>query len=84
MWFPTQEVQNILETFEEILNEADELISNGSREITLLGQNVNAYNDKNKRLSDIIYALQKKKDLIRIRYYTSHPKRYDERFNRGS
>ena len=60
--------------FEEILCEAEELINNGSREIILLGQNVNAYNDKDKRLSDIIYALQKIKDLIRIRYYTSHPK----------
>ena len=60
--------------FEEILDEADELISNGSKEIILLGQNVNAYNDKNRRLSDIIFALDKKKDLIRIRYYTSHPK----------
>ena len=60
--------------FEEILNEADNLISNGSKEITLLGQNVNAYNNNNKRLSDIIYALEKKKDLLRIRYTTSHPK----------
>ena len=60
--------------FEEILNEADSLIRNGSREITLLGQNVNAYSDKNKNLSDIIYALQEKKDLLRIRYTTSHPK----------
>ena len=61
--------------FKEVLEEADELIKKGTREIILLGQNVNAYNDKNdKRLSDIIHALQKKKDLIRIRYYTSHPK----------
>ncbi len=60
--------------FQEILNEADNLIANGSREITLLGQNVNAYRDKDKRLSDIIYALEKRKDLKRIRYYTSHPK----------
>ncbi len=60
--------------FKEILDEAEELISNGSREIILLGQNVNAYNDKDNRLSDIIHALQKKKDLKRIRYYTSHPK----------
>ena len=60
--------------FEEILNEADSLIRNGSREITLLGQNVNAYRNKNKNLSDIIYALQEKKDLLRIRYTTSHPK----------
>ncbi len=61
-------------SFDEILAEADNLISNGSREIILLGQNVNAYSKKNKRLSDIIRALEEKKDLIRIRYYTSHPK----------
>ncbi len=60
--------------FEEILNEADHLISNGVREIILLGQNVNAYNHNKKRLSDIIDALEKKKDLLRIRYTTSHPK----------
>ncbi len=60
--------------FGEILEEAEKLISNGSREITLLGQNVNAYNNNGKRLSDIIYALEEKKDLLRIRYTTSHPK----------
>ena len=60
--------------FGEILREAEKLISNGSREITLLGQNVNAYNNNGKRLSDIIYALEEKKDLVRIRYTTSHPK----------
>ena len=60
--------------YEEILNEADKLISNGSREITLLGQNVNAYQNTNKCLSHIIEALEKKKDLLRIRYTTSHPK----------
>ena len=38
--------------FSEILNEADELIRNGSKEIILLGQNVNAYKDKDKRLSE--------------------------------
>ena len=60
--------------FNEILNEADELINNGAREITLLGQNVNAYKNNNKRLSDLIYALEKRKKLLRIRYTTSHPK----------
>ena len=48
--------------FGEILNEADKLISNGSKEIILLGQNVNAYKNNNKRLSDIIYALEKKRN----------------------
>ena len=42
--FPTLEDQSIQEINEEILNEADHLINNGSREIILLGQNVNAYN----------------------------------------
>ena len=60
--------------FEEILIEADQLIDNGAREITLLGQNVNAYCNNTKRLSDILYELEKKKDLLRIRYTTSHPK----------
>ncbi len=60
--------------YEEIINEAEKLISNGAKEITLLGQNVNDYNYKNKRLSNIIYDLEKKKDLLRIRYTTSHPR----------
>ena len=45
-----------------------------SREIILLGQNVNAYNFKNKRLSDLLYLLSEIKNLQRIRYTTSHPK----------
>ena len=61
-------------SYKEIMKEADELIANGSSEITLLGQNVNAYNNQRKRLSDIIYDLNEKKGLKRIRYTTSHPK----------
>ena len=62
----------------EIINEAKQLIENGSKEITLLGQNVNAYEYKDKtsifRLSDLIFKLNEFKDLKRIRYTTSHPK----------
>tara|TARA_B100001564_G_scaffold106293_1_gene87958 strand:- start:1002 stop:2309 length:1308 start_codon:yes stop_codon:yes gene_type:complete len=58
----------------EIVSEAKQLIDNGSREIILLGQNVNAYNFKNKRLSDLLYQLSEIKNLKRIRYTTSHPK----------
>ena len=58
----------------EILSEAKQLVYNGSREIILLGQNVNAYNFKNKRLSDLLYLLSEIKNLQRIRYTTSHPK----------
>ncbi len=65
-------------SFNEIINEAKQLIENGSKEITLLGQNVNAYEYKYKtkiiRLSDLIFELNKFKELKRIRYTTSHPK----------
>ncbi len=64
--------------FNQILNEAEQLIKNGTREITLLGQNVNAYSfkEKNKeyRISNLINELEKYSELERIRYTTSHPK----------
>ena len=46
---------------------------NGVREITLLGQNVNAYNYENYRLSDLILEIEKLDGIKRIRYTTSHP-----------
>ncbi len=58
----------------EIVEEAKQLVANGVREITLLGQNVNAFNFKNKRLSDLIFELDKISGIKRIRYTTSHPK----------
>jgi|TARA_B110001452_G_scaffold181776_1_gene152664 tRNA-2-methylthio-N6-dimethylallyladenosine synthase len=65
-------------SFNEIINEAKQLVQNGSREITLLGQNVNAYEYKNQnktfRLSDLIFRLNEFKELKRIRYTTSHPR----------
>tara|TARA_B100000700_G_scaffold60761_1_gene66486 strand:+ start:100 stop:1440 length:1341 start_codon:yes stop_codon:yes gene_type:complete len=64
-------------SFYKIIDEAKQLISNGSKEITLLGQNVNAYlyekNGKEYRLSDLIMELDKFPELKRIRYTTSHP-----------
>ncbi len=64
--------------FIQIIKEAEQLIKNGAKEITLLGQNVNAYSykEKNKefRISDLILELEKYSELERIRYTTSHPK----------
>ena len=48
------------------------------REITLLGQNVNAYNYKGKKLSYLIYEISKIIELKRIRYTTSHPTDFSE------
>ncbi len=58
---------------DELFKEANELVNNGAKEITLLGQNVNAYNYKGKKLSDLIYEISQIKNLKRIRYTTSHP-----------
>jgi len=64
--------------FDQIINEAREIIQSGAKEIILLGQNVNAYNyrDKNKefRLSDLLMELESFDELERVRYTTSHPK----------
>ena len=57
----------------EILKECEELVENGVREITLLGQNVNAYNFKGKKLSNLISEISKINEVKRIRYTTSHP-----------
>ena len=58
----------------ELVIEANQLVKNGAKEIILLGQNVNAYNFKNKRISDLILEISKIKNLERIRYTTSHPR----------
>jgi len=64
--------------FNQIINEVEQLVKNGVKEITLLGQNVNAYyfqkNTKEYRISDLINHLDKFNEIKRIRYTTSHPK----------
>ncbi|MBV8238370.1 MAG: MiaB/RimO family radical SAM methylthiotransferase, partial [Sphingomonas sp.] len=60
--------------FAEIVDEAKALVDAGAREITLLGQNVNAWSDGDGRgLHDLIRALDRVDGLARIRYTTSHP-----------
>jgi tRNA-2-methylthio-N6-dimethylallyladenosine synthase len=57
----------------ELVKEAKQLAVNGSKEITLLGQNVNAYNSEGAKLSDLIKEISQIDELKRIRYTTSHP-----------
>ena len=68
--------------FDQIIDEAKELIKNGTKEIILIGQNVNAYfskkDDKKYKLSNLILELEKFVNLERIRYTTSHPKDMSE------
>ncbi len=64
--------------FNKIVAEAEQLIENGAKEITFLGQNVNAYsykeNFKEFRISSLIKHLDQFSELERIRYTTSHPR----------
>ena len=64
--------------FQEIVNEAKSLADNGVKEITLLGQNVNAYKNQNFKLSDLILEIEKIQEIKRIRYTTSHPRDMSE------
>ena len=59
--------------FNQILDEATHLVDSGAKEIILLGQNVNAYNYKKYKLSNLILEIEKLPNLKRIRYTTSHP-----------
>jgi tRNA-2-methylthio-N6-dimethylallyladenosine synthase len=67
-----------------ILDEARALVAAGAREITLLGQNVNAYHGEAEdgstwTLARLIRALADRiPDLARIRYTTSHPRDMDD------
>ena len=63
---------------EQILSEARGLVDRGVREITLLGQNVNAYHGIGAKgaewsLARLIWALDEIDGLQRIRFTTSHP-----------
>ena len=60
--------------FNDLVEEAKKLVDAGAREITLLGQNVNAWRDESNRgLEKLIEALATNPGLARIRYTTSHP-----------
>jgi tRNA-2-methylthio-N6-dimethylallyladenosine synthase len=63
---------------DRIIREAQELVESGVREITLLGQNVNAYHGHDEGLAGLIWALDKVDGLERIRFTTSHPNDMDE------
>ena len=60
--------------FNQIINEVKSLVKSGTKEIVLLGQNVNAYQNENYRLSSLILEIEKISGIERIRYTTSHPK----------
>jgi tRNA-2-methylthio-N6-dimethylallyladenosine synthase len=68
----------ISRSFKDLVEEAHRLVDQGAREITLLGQNVNAWGGEDAKgravgLDGLIRELASLADLARIRYTTSHP-----------
>ncbi|MCB1114150.1 MAG: tRNA (N6-isopentenyl adenosine(37)-C2)-methylthiotransferase MiaB [Chlamydiia bacterium] len=62
---------------EHIVEECKKLAEKGTREVTLLGQNVNSYGkdqkEWNTRFHDLLYQIDKIPGIERIRFMTSHP-----------
>ena len=68
----------ISRSYKDLVAEAEKLVEAGAREITLLGQNVNAWTGEDAKghavgLDGLIKAIAKLPNLQRIRYTTSHP-----------
>ena len=63
---------------ERVMAEAADLVARGVREITLLGQNVNAYHGHAGGLAGLIWQLSEIDQLERIRFTTSHPNDMDD------
>ncbi len=66
-----------------IVAEAEALVEGGVREITLIGQNVNAYHGEgpdgsNWSLARLLSRLAEVRGLVRLRYMTSHPNDMDD------
>ncbi|MCQ2776726.1 MAG: tRNA (N6-isopentenyl adenosine(37)-C2)-methylthiotransferase MiaB [Bacilli bacterium] len=68
-------------TYEEVINECRILVENGYQEITLLGQNVNAYGkdlNEGKDFADVLEGVARL-GIPRLRFTTSHPWDFSER-----
>ncbi|WP_348716206.1 tRNA (N6-isopentenyl adenosine(37)-C2)-methylthiotransferase MiaB [uncultured Alistipes sp.] len=64
---------------ETILGEARELLANGYREVTLLGQNVNSYRFGEVDFPELMRRVADISPLLRVRFATSHPKDISDR-----
>ena len=74
---PMTRGREVSRPFNSVLEEARHLAEMGAVEITLLGQNVDAYSFDGAKLSDVIRAVAAIPGIGRIRYTTSYPSRID-------
>jgi tRNA-2-methylthio-N6-dimethylallyladenosine synthase len=76
--------EEVSRRFDDVLAECAGLAAQGVREITLLGQNVNAYrgameDGETADFSLLIEYIAELEGIARIRYVTSHPKEFTQR-----
>ncbi|ABI60023.1 MULTISPECIES: tRNA (N6-isopentenyl adenosine(37)-C2)-methylthiotransferase MiaB [Nitrosomonas] len=76
--------EEVSRPLDDVLTEVAGLVIQGVKEVTLLGQNVNAYYDKTSGEGDIDFAtlldyIHEIPGLVRIRYTTSHPREFTAR-----
>ena len=60
-------------SIKDVLGELERLVHTGTKDVTLLGQTINAYRDDGKRFGALLRACNEVEGLRRIRYTTSHP-----------
>jgi tRNA-2-methylthio-N6-dimethylallyladenosine synthase len=76
--------EEVSRPFAQVMTEVEALARQGVREITLLGQNVNAYegareDESTADLADLIRAIAALDGIERIRFTTSHPREFTDR-----
>lgn len=57
-----------------VVAEVGRLVEGGTREVTLIGQNVNSYSDGSAGFPDLLRTVAETPGLLRVRFATSHPK----------
>ncbi len=62
-----------------IVREVEQLVEQGFREVTLLGQNVNSYRDAGDDFADLLSAVARVDSKLRVRFTTSHPQDLSDR-----
>jgi len=76
--------EEVSRPFSDVMHDIDVLIGQGVKEVTLIGQNVNAYagatdDDDTVDLAYLIQAIAELPEIIRIRFTTSHPRDMSQR-----
>jgi tRNA-2-methylthio-N6-dimethylallyladenosine synthase len=64
---------------ESVVGEIHQLVGQGFREVTLLGQNVNSYQDNDRDFADLLDAVSRVDSTLRVRFTTSHPQDMTDR-----